>query len=138
MQLYQLKKEYKQKTRKRIGRGGKRGTYSGKGLKGQKSRAGHKIRPAIRDLIIKLPKRRGFTFKGFKARPVVVNLSTIYKIFKTGEVVSPTALLKKGLIRKKHGKLPAVKILGSGEASQKLIFQGCLFSHSAQRKVFKK
>jgi len=138
MQLHQLRKEYKQKTKKRIGRGGKRGTYSGKGLKGQKSRAGHKIRPATRDLIIKLPKQRGFKFKVFKAQPVVVNLNTIYKFFKTGDVVSPTALLKKGLIRKKQGKLPAVKILGSGEASQKLVFQGCLFSHSAQRKIFKK
>lgn len=63
MQLQNLKKEYKERTKKRIGRGGKRGTYSGKGQKGQKSRAGHKIRPAIRDLVIKLPKRRGFSFK---------------------------------------------------------------------------
>jgi len=138
MQLYQLRKEYKQKTKKRIGRGGKRGTYSGKGLKGQKSRAGHKIRPAIRDLIIKLPKQRGVKFKSFKMQPAAINLSTISKVFKTGEIVSPITLLKKGLIRKKHGKLPAVKILGSGEASQKLIFQDCLFSHSAQRKIFKK
>ena len=51
MQLHTLKRKTKNKTKKRVGRGGKRGTYSGKGLKGQKSRAGKKIRPEIRDII---------------------------------------------------------------------------------------
>jgi len=45
MQLHQLKPKNKLKKAKRIGRGGKRGTYSGKGIKGQRSRAGAKIRP---------------------------------------------------------------------------------------------
>jgi len=40
MQLHQLKPNHKKKSRKRVGRGGKKGTYSGKGMKGQKSRAG--------------------------------------------------------------------------------------------------
>lgn len=59
MQLHQLQPLYKLKDKKRIGRGGKRGTYSGRGQKGQKARAGHKIRPALRDLIQRLPKLRG-------------------------------------------------------------------------------
>lgn len=64
MQLHQI--EVKKKEKKRIGRGGKRGTYCGRGIKGQKSRAGAKIRPAIRDLIKKIPKIRGYRFKSKK------------------------------------------------------------------------
>ncbi len=56
MQLHQLQPSHKNRSKKRIGRGGKRGTYSGRGMKGQKARAGRKIRPAIRDLIQSLPK----------------------------------------------------------------------------------
>lgn len=56
MQLHTLQPAHKLRGKKRIGRGGKRGTYSGRGVKGQKARAGRKIRPAIRDLIQSLPK----------------------------------------------------------------------------------
>ncbi|KKU11931.1 MAG: hypothetical protein UX16_C0001G0027 [Parcubacteria group bacterium GW2011_GWB1_45_7] len=59
MQLHELKPTTVNKGKKRIGRGGKRGTYSGKGMKGQKSRAGRRIRPAIRDLMQRTPKLRG-------------------------------------------------------------------------------
>ncbi|HOK35099.1 MAG TPA: hypothetical protein PLL80_00755 [Candidatus Pacearchaeota archaeon] len=59
MQLHQIQPTHKPKDKKRIGRGGKRGTYSGKGIKGQTSRAGAKIRPEIRDFIKKIPKKRG-------------------------------------------------------------------------------
>ena len=58
MQLHQLDID-KKKAKKRIGRGGKRGTFSGKGIKGQKSRAGRKIRPSTRDSVQSLPKLRG-------------------------------------------------------------------------------
>lgn len=59
MQLHTLKPLHSGRSKKRIGRGGKRGTYSGRGQKGQKSRAGRKIRPAMRDLIQRIPKLRG-------------------------------------------------------------------------------
>lgn len=59
MQLHTLQPLHALKDKKRIGRGGKRGTYSGRGQKGQRSRAGRKIRPALRDLIQRLPKLRG-------------------------------------------------------------------------------
>jgi len=59
MQLHELQPITKNKSKKRIGRGGKRGTYSGRGMKGQKARAGRKIRPAIRDLMQRTPKLRG-------------------------------------------------------------------------------
>jgi ribosomal protein L15 len=59
MQLHEVQPIHKNKSKKRIGRGGKRGTYSGRGMKGQKSRAGRKIRPSVRDLIQRTPKLRG-------------------------------------------------------------------------------
>jgi large subunit ribosomal protein L15 len=63
MQLHELKPFHPNKKQRRVGRGGKRGTTSGRGTKGQKARAGHRIRPAERDLIQRLPKLRGFKNK---------------------------------------------------------------------------
>jgi len=63
MQLHELKHSNSNNSKKRVGRGGARGSYSGKGMKGQKSRAGKKIRPAIRDLMQRTPKRRGIADK---------------------------------------------------------------------------
>ena len=63
MQLHELRPKHKIKKRKRIGRGGKRGTYSGRGMKGQKSRAGARFEPIIRGLIKRYPKLRGYKFK---------------------------------------------------------------------------
>ncbi|MCL4405157.1 MAG: hypothetical protein M1361_00055 [Patescibacteria group bacterium] len=59
MQLHDLKPRHARFLKKRVGRGGKRGTFSGRGTKGQRARAGHKIRPAERDFIQRLPKLRG-------------------------------------------------------------------------------
>lgn len=66
MQLNDLKPIHKNKKRKRVGRGGKRGTYSGRGQKGQLSRAGRKLKPVIREIIKRYPKLRGYKFKSFK------------------------------------------------------------------------
>ncbi len=63
MQIHQIRPIHKKKDRKRVGRGGKRGTYSGRGMKGQKSRAGAKFEPIIRSLIKRYPKLRGYRFK---------------------------------------------------------------------------
>lgn len=59
MQLHELQSEHQNKDKKRIARGGKRGRTSGRGQKGQKSRSGRKIRPAIRDFVQRTPKKRG-------------------------------------------------------------------------------
>jgi len=74
MQLHQLRPKHKLKKKKRIGRGGKRGTYSGKGIKGQKSRAGRKFAPVIRELIKRYPKLRGYRFKNHEGFLVIVNV----------------------------------------------------------------
>jgi large subunit ribosomal protein L15 len=136
MQIHQLKPIHKRKNEKRVGRGGKRGKYSGRGIKGQKSRAGKKLKPIIREILKKYPKLRGYKFKAEKEYEVI-NLEKIEKYFKEREKVTPDTLVEKGLMRKKSGKIPKVKILGRGEVTKKLIFEGCEISRSAKEKIEK-
>ncbi len=63
MQLHELQPKHQLTKKRRIGRGHSRGNYSGRGIKGQKARAGSRIRPALRDLIKTIPKKRGIGFK---------------------------------------------------------------------------
>lgn len=137
MQIHQL--THKLRKAKRIGRGGKRGTYSGRGMKGQRARAGHKIRPAIRDLIISLPKLRGYKFKSIQVKPLVVNLKTIEQSYRAGEAVNLTSLKAKGLIRTQKSKSQGrVKILGRAGLTKALLFSGPLeFSVSAKAAIEK-
>lgn len=136
MQLHQLRPRHKLKRRKRIGRGGKRGTYSGRGMKGQKSRAGRRLKPAIRGLIKRYPKLRGYKFKSKALKPVVVNVEILEKKF-VGILINPEILLKQGLISKIKGRMPAVKILGKGKLTKKLIIENCLVSEGAKEKIKK-
>lgn len=137
MQLHQIKAKTRKKAKKLIGRGGKRGTYSGKGLKGQKSRAGHKMRPELRDIIKKIPKKRGYRFKSFKVKPVAVNLNVLEKHFGDNEKVHPKSLLEKGVIAKIGGSLPGVKLLSSGTITKKLLVSECQISKPAREKIEK-
>lgn len=138
MQLHQLSPKNKSHRERRIGRGGKRGTYSGRGIKGQGARAGAKFRPAEREIIKKIPKLRGrgkHSFKPFRLRPAVVNLGDIERKFKAGDAITPESLLKIGLITKIKGRMPKVKILGQGELKKKLIFKDVAFSGNASQKI---
>jgi large subunit ribosomal protein L15 len=136
MQFHQIKKEKGTTTVKRVGRGGKRGKTSGRGTKGQKARAGHRMRPEMRDIIKKLPKRRGYgkhraeSVDGTKKPQVIVNLVSIEKHYAVGETVNPQTLLEKGLIRRRGGKMPSVKILGAGALVKKVAFEGVMVSKS--------
>ena len=130
-----------------MGRGGKRGTYSGHGSKGQKSRAGARIRPGFRggdNPVWKLfPKQRGASKKvdikhaKFQVRhpkPEIVSLGILNTHFQDGDAVSAGILLKKGVIDSaKNG----VKILSDGELTKKLTFSGLKFSKSAREKIEK-
>lgn len=138
MQLHQIRPIHKRKKGKRIGRGGKRGTYSGRGIKGQKARAGKRLKPIVRELLKKYPKLRGYKFGGRKDKNVaIVNLASLEKKFSDGEKVSPQTLIEKKIIRKIKGKNPLVKILGKGEITKKLVFENCLFSEKAKEKIKK-
>lgn len=142
MQLHELKSNTA-KPQKRVGRGGRRGKTSGRGHKGQKARAGSKLRPAVRDLIKKIPKRRGYgknrarTVNSGKERSETVNVSDLEKFFEAGDSVTPKELLAKGLVRKQKGRTPKVKILAKGDISKKITVSNCNFSEAAQEKIKK-
>ncbi|BCX15552.1 MAG: 50S ribosomal protein L15 [Candidatus Parcubacteria bacterium] len=135
MQLHQIK--FSLRKRKRVGRGGKKGNYSGRGLKGQKSRAGRRIRPAVRDIILKLPKRKGFKNIKIKRKIFVINLDNIDKKFNANEIVSlKTLVAKKLLTIPKSVKSFKVKILGRGNLTKSLLFKPeFIFSDRALNKI---
>ena len=137
MELYQLKPIHKKKRPKRVGRGGKRGTYAGRGIKGQKARAGRRLKPAIRELIKKYPKLRGYRFKPKKEILAIVNIEVLEKKFKTSEIVSPKTLLEKKIIGRIKGRIPKVKILAKGKLTKALTIEGCLVSKSAEEIIKK-
>lgn len=140
MQLHELKRASEHKKPKRVGRGGGRGKTSGRGTKGQNARAGHKKRPEIREILKKLPKRRGRGIAGLlsiQSKPLVVNISSIEKAFTAGETITPKLLLEHGLVRARKGTAPSVKILGDGELTKKFTFSGVVVSSSAKEKIEK-
>ena len=137
MQLHELKPIHKAKKIQRVGRGGKRGTYSGKGVKGQRQRSGRKMMPIIREIIKRYPKLRGYRYGGQINNLVVLNLDVLEKRFEPGSVVNPESLRKLGIVRNIKGRVPAVKILGSGELKKPLTIEGCRVSKSAREAVEK-
>lgn len=137
MQIHQLKRTTKLAKNQRVGRGGKRGTTSGRGTKGQMARSGHKLYPEMRDAIKKLPKLRGYRFKSFQAKAAPVNLSSLEMAFTTGAVITPAELVAKKLVKTVGGRIPAVKILATGNLTKKLSFSGVTVSASAKEKIEK-
>ena len=137
MLINQIK--FRLKKKKRIGRGGKKGNYSGRGIKGQKARSGRKIRPAERDIILKLPKLRGIKFKPLKEKPYVVNLEDINEKFNENEIVNKETLVQKKVLKiRKSDKNPKIKILARGKLDKKLIFSSeLLFSNKAKEEILK-
>ena len=144
MQLHILSPRTKNKKNPPVGRGGKRGKTSGRGGKGQTARAGHKIRPEIRDLIKKLPKRRGYgknrarTVRTNRLTVSVVNVAALDSKYKAGETISPATLLAKGLVRRAKGRAPSVKILGTppaGGLTKAFEVRGCVLSSSARAAI---
>lgn len=151
MNIHQLKPKTQRTFAKRVGRGGKRGTTSGKGTKGQKSRAGASVKPGFRggdDRIWQLfPKQRGTSKKPGNSsphqkhrffqlkhdKPVAVNLGAFDK-FSEGQEVTAEMLVSKGIIRSTKD---TVKVLGGGILKKKLIFKGFDFSDSAKAKIAK-
>ena len=137
MQLNEIKRAHPNKTKTRVGRGGKRGKTSGRGHKGQKAHGGHGIRPAFRDVIKKLPKKRGYRFNSFRQKATPVNVSTLEKIFESGATVTPSELIARKVIAKAKGRGTKVKILGYGTLSKKLSISGCRVSKSALAQIEK-
>lgn len=142
MQLNDIKRDNKNKTSKRVGRGGKRGKTSGAGMKGQKARTGNSTRPELRDIIKKLPKLRGHGIHGNKNKSIInkyfpLNLNKLNETFDNGATIDAQSLNKAGLVDMKRGKIPRIKILGNGEITKKITISGLLISESAKIKIEK-
>lgn len=141
MQIHEIRRDHANKKSKLVGRGGTRGKTSGHGGKGQTARAGHRVRPAMRDIIKKLPKLRGHGKNRsqsvfYRGPEAVVNVGAL-NVFAANDLVTPTALVAKGLIGESFGKNPKVKILGNGEIAIALRFERCDVSETAKTKIEK-
>lgn len=139
MKLHELKpKKGSKHKRKKVGRGlgSGHGTYSTRGIKGQKARSGSKRKPSFEggrtSLLRQVPKKRGF--KSIYEKPEIVNIFNLEKRFKNGDNIDKKELLKAGLISSEEKK---VKILGDGEIKKKLKVTADLFSKSAEEKIKK-
>lgn len=149
MHIHTLSSNLPQKSRKRIGRGGKRGTYSGKGQKGQKSRSGAKISPLFTGGSAALAgqgsrvihKRRGQSpvqghhrignVKG-KVSYNIINIESIANLFDDKAVINLNSLIEAKLVSNNATK---VKVLAknTGEPiSKKFTFEGLFTSKTIQ------
>src|SRR5437870_2440068 len=145
LNLSNLKPAQERKDRKRIGRGlgSGKGRYSGRGIKGQKSRAGsHTMRAGFEGgqmpIYMRIGKQRGATSKDampigpFRTYQQPVNVAALEQRFDAGADVTPEALVAAGLL--KNTKTD-VKILGNGELTKKLTVSAHNFSKSAREKI---
>lgn len=137
MQIHQIKRENPNKGKKIIGRGGKRGTTSGRGTKGQLARSGRKLRPEFRDTIKKIPKLRGYRFGTIQEIVFPVKISSVVGKFNEGDTVSPKTLLSANLVELYKGRMPRIKILGNSEVSKKLNFENCAVSMTVKQAIEK-
>src|ERR1043166_4309033 len=144
LNLSNLKPAQARKDRKRVGRGlgSGKGRYSGRGLKGQKSRSGsHKMRPGFEGgqtpIYMRLGKQRGGSADAlpvgpFRTSTAPVNVATLEERFDAGAEVTPETLVEKGVL--KNTKTD-VKILGNGELKKQLSVSAHAVSASAREKI---
>jgi large subunit ribosomal protein L15 len=144
LSLSNLQPAQERKDRKRVGRGpgSGKGRYSGRGIKGQKSRSGsHKMRAGFEGgqmpIYMRIGKLRGSTSKDampvgpFRTFTHPINLRDLDR-FDAGDVVTPESLVEKGLI--KNTKTD-IKLLGNGDVSKKLTIRVHAISASAREKI---
>jgi large subunit ribosomal protein L15 len=123
--------------RKRVGRGNGsgHGTFSGRGCKGQKARAGNnKVRPGFEGgqlpLIKRLPRKRGFT-NIFRTEYSTVNIGELNK-FESGSEITSEKMLAAGIIK---SLAKPVKVLADGDIDRPLTVKADKFSASARAKI---
>jgi len=145
LNLNTLKPAQARKDRKRVGRGlgSGKGRYSGRGIKGQKSRSGSKKMPAGFEggqmpIDMRAPKLRGNTSADampigpFRTYSHPVNLRDLERVFADGDTVDLDAMVAKGLLRNTKTD---VKVLGTGDLTKKLAVTAHGFSASAREKI---
>ena len=138
MELKDLKPaEGSRHSRKRVGRGNGSGygKTAGRGLNGQKSRAGGGKRPGFEGgqapLAMRLPKLPGFRNIN-RVEYLPVNVSRLEEKFEAGEVVNGESLKAKGIIKHEDA---LVKVLGDGELTKALTVSVDKVSASAKAKI---
>jgi large subunit ribosomal protein L15 len=121
---------------KRVGRGNGsgHGTYSGRGSKGQKARAGNqKMRPGFEGgqlpLIKKLPRKRGFT-NIFRTEYATVSVGVL-NAFPAGTEITPESLRASGILKKER----PIKILADGAIDHAVTVKAHKFSATAKAKI---
>ena len=125
------------KGRKRVGRGNSsgNGTFAGRGMNGQLSRAGggkgKGFEGGQQPLAMRLPKLPGFKNRN-RVEYAPVNVARLEALFADGETVDGASLVEKGVI--KHDYVP-VKVLGDGELTKKLTVRVEKVSASAKAKI---
>ena len=125
----------KKKIRRGRGNASGYGNYSGRGMKGQRSRSGGKSglkRLGMKKLIAQLPKKRGFNRSSRRFN--VINLNVLEKKFKDGEQITFKKLAALGLISKPRD---GVKILAKGDIKKKLTVKAHSFSKTAKEAIIK-
>jgi large subunit ribosomal protein L15 len=145
LNLSNLKPAQPRKARKRVGRGlgSGKGRYSGRGIKGQKSRSGSaKMRAGFEGgqmpLHMRVGKQRGSTSKDampigpFRTSTVPVNVRDLERVFADGDTVNIEAMVEKGLIKNTRAD---VKVLGNGDLTKKLSVTAHGFSGTAREKI---
>ena len=124
----------KDKTRVGRGDGSRKGSFSGRGCKGQKGRSGFRMKPGFEGgqlpIIKRLPSQRGFN-NIFKVDYDVVNVAQL-NCFEPGSVVDIVSLVELGLV--KTG-MKLVKILGDGEIDRPLTVKADKFTATAKAKI---
>ncbi len=124
------------KNKKRVGRGNGsgHGTFSGKGIKGQKSRSGVQIQRGFEGgqlpIIKRLPRKRGF-HNLFRVEYAPVNLAAL-NTFAAGTEITPQLLFDAGFI---DSKTRLVKILADGELTNSIVVKANKFSEAAKAKI---
>jgi large subunit ribosomal protein L15 len=145
LSLHDLRPAQPRKARKRVGRGlgSGKGRYSGRGIKGQKSRAGSNKMPAGFEggqmpIDMRMGKLRGNTSADampigpFRTYSQPVNVRDLESRFDAGSEVTPESLKAVGLVAKLKVD---VKILGQGELTKSLTVSAHGFSKSAVEKI---
>ena len=145
LSLSNLKPAQPRRARKRVGRGlgSGKGRYSGRGIKGQKARAGsHTMRPGFEGgqmpIYMRLGKKRGPYSKDampvgpHRTHTVAVNVRDLERVFDDGAEISPETLVEKGLLKNTRTD---VKILGEGDLKKKLSVTAHMFSKTAREKI---
>lgn len=126
----------------RVGRGSKRGKTSGRGTKGQNARAGRKKRPELRDIIKKLPKRRGYgknrgrTVNGTIPNTIAIPLARLEAHFAAGEITRAT-FRSHGVAKGRGAALAPIKIVAGGEITKKFAISGVAVSAAAKAAIEK-